>query len=214
MPKQPQWSTLPFPEFDYVRLTDLLKDHSQPRRVINYLLKTEHIERVKKGIYVLGKNNPYYAPPSQFRLANIIYGPSYLSLQSALSFYGLIPEAVHEVTSVTPKRKKYFDTSRGAFSYWYIHHQYYAKGITLIPASQGGPFLIATPEKALVDILQQNKTHLRLNKIEEFLLDDLRIDEAELCSFDKESFLTLVALSPFSKSIKKEIENFSKRYIV
>jgi predicted transcriptional regulator of viral defense system len=76
-------------EFDYQILQDALADYSRPRDKIRNLIKKKEIIRVKKGLYVLGdghRKRPY----SRELLANLIYGPSYVSLEYALSYHGLI----------------------------------------------------------------------------------------------------------------------------
>ena len=103
------------PEFDYNFLLGILSDYKYPRDMIGKLLSTKHIIRIKKGIYVLGER--YRKPYSRFVLANMIYGPSYVSGYSALSFYGLIPERVDLVTSTTCVKAKDFNTPIGRYTY-------------------------------------------------------------------------------------------------
>jgi predicted transcriptional regulator of viral defense system len=92
--------------------------------------------------------------------ANLIYQPSYISLQTALSFYGLIPEAIYTVTSVSTKKTNYFETPIGTFSYSKIKSTLFRFGQTLTSSSSynlptGGKYkrkeLIAEPEKAILD---------------------------------------------------------------
>ena len=78
-------------EFDYQALLDGLREYDRPRDKITNLLRQGGIIRVKKGIYVFGER--YRRRPfSRELLANMIYGPSYVSLETALHYYGLIPE--------------------------------------------------------------------------------------------------------------------------
>src|SRR6266404_6285360 len=89
----------PYEELDYGFVMDCLKDYKNPRVKLNHLLKIGALVRVKKGIYIFGKNfarQPY----SQEVLANMIYGPSYVSLEWACQYYRLIPEKVTTVTSI------------------------------------------------------------------------------------------------------------------
>src|SRR5512136_3222497 len=90
-------------EFDYQTLLDSLKQYERPRDKITSLLRRGAIIRVKKGIYVFG---PKHArrPFSREILANMIYGPSCISLDFALQYHGLIPERVESLTSVTTGR--------------------------------------------------------------------------------------------------------------
>jgi len=71
-------------EFDYNLLLHALRDYKKPRDKIRGLIKNEDIIRVKKGLYVLGR--AYHKPYNKFVLANLIYGPSYITAQTALAF--------------------------------------------------------------------------------------------------------------------------------
>lgn len=168
---------IPTEEFDYLTLCSLLTDYRAPRQKINELLKSGVITRVKKGLYVFapGFNNE---PICIEVLANQIYGPSCLSLEYALSFHGLIPERVVEVTSVTPKKNKYFDTPVGRFSYRYLAPSKYPHGIDRLLLDSRHPILIATPEKALCDYITLTPSVKFDSKqaARDFLESDLRIE--------------------------------------
>ena len=102
--------------FDYQVLTDALSDYSKPRDKITKLLAGGAIVRIKKGLYCFGEGLRR-GPVSREQVANLIYGPSYVSLDYALSYHGLIPERVEVVTSVTTRRSRKFETPLGSFSY-------------------------------------------------------------------------------------------------
>jgi predicted transcriptional regulator of viral defense system len=103
-------------EFDHQILTDALRSYARPRDKISDLLRKGIIVRVKKGLYIFGKDyRRQYA--SRELLANLIYGPSYVSLDFALQHYGMIPERVEAVTSVTTGRSRRFSTPIGLFTY-------------------------------------------------------------------------------------------------
>ncbi|MBN1355757.1 hypothetical protein JXA40_05740 [bacterium] len=91
--------------FDYQQLTDALSHYRKPRDKITRLLADGSIIRIKKGLYCFGEAFRK-APLHRELLANLIYGPSYVSLEYALNFHGLIPERVERVTSVTPGPSK------------------------------------------------------------------------------------------------------------
>ena len=168
-------------EIDYVQLKSLLH-YAQPRAKIKRFLQEGTLIRVKKGLYVFG---PQVAqqPYSKETLANLIYGPSAISLEYALGFYGMIPERVETVTSITPLRNKNFHTPVGNFSYRYLAHPKYSVGITQYTLNETHTIFIATPEKALADLLLLTKPQLQLHNVAEltdFLLNDLRINEEKL----------------------------------
>lgn len=169
-------------EIDYLFLLSALKHYSRPREKISAWLKSGDLVRVKKGLYVFGgdaKKSPY----SLEVLANLIYGPSAISLSYALAFYGMIPERVSTITSITPKRYKKFETPVGNFVYTYLHPDKYSIGIRLESTSIQQQFFIASPEKALCDQIHLIDKHLVFKKIEDmefYLFHDLRIEQASL----------------------------------
>jgi predicted transcriptional regulator of viral defense system len=137
---------------DYVFLTHALKQYAQPRNKIRNWLKTQALIRVKKGLYIFG---PHVArqPYHKEKLANLIYGPSAISLEYALNYHGLIPERVETLTSITPRRNKTFTTPIGQFTYRYLAPDKYALGIDLEEIDPNHQILMASPEKALCDLL-------------------------------------------------------------
>ena len=165
-------------EFDYVLLSGVLSSYSGPRQKIHQLLKTGIIRRVKKGLYVFG---PEYnqVPVCAEVLANQIYGPSCLSMESALSHYGLIPERVTVYTSVTPKKGRVFDTCLGRFAYQHLALKSYPHGIEQVWLDESHPVLMASPEKAICDYLSLRfQGHLdNAESVRQFLVSDLRISQ-------------------------------------
>jgi len=172
-------------EFDHLLISSALSPYQAVRQKINQLLKSGNILRVKKGLYVFGpklRRNPV----CKETLANLIYGPSCISLEYALSLTGFIPERVEVVTSVTPKKNKTFDTPIGRFTYRYLSAAKYPHGIEQIWVDSAHPVLIATPEKALCDYVVLNDVP-NINSPDsarEFLVADLRIDPTQLERFD------------------------------
>lgn len=180
-------------EIDYNFIKHALRIYKNPRVKINDLLKKKEIIRVKKGLYVFGPDlarQPY----SKETLANLIYGPSYISLEYALSFYGLIPERVETVTSVTNKRNKLFKTPLGIFSYRYLNPEIYSYGVTLYEMDEHHSILIATKEKALADILYFTRKKIDQSQLEMYLLQDMRIERETLLDFDPGTVKKLASL--------------------
>lgn len=155
------------PEFDYNLLLHALRDYKKPRDKIRGLLKDKDIIRVKKGLYVLGK--AYDKPYSRYVLANLIYGPSYITAQTALAFWNMIPERVELIISMTTKRKKLFETPVGRFSYLYCPKKVFNIGIHLEDAGDQKKFLIASPEKALCDMTAMQTDISTKREMQEFL---------------------------------------------
>lgn len=189
-------------EIDYQFLLSALKEYRYPRDKISEWLSAGHLIRVKKGLYVFGKNAALQ-PYSQEILANLIYGPSAISLAYALSFHGLIPERVSVITSVTNKRQKEFSTPVGHFRYYYLNPIKYSIGIELSLTTSNQYFLIASAEKALSDqiCIIDNKLKLKtLKDMKSYLFHDLRIDE-EIFSELKTDNLLQLSVSYHSQKI-------------
>ncbi len=190
-------------EFDYQMLTASLKEYSRPRDKITDLLRKKQIIRVKKGLYIFGpdyRKRPY----SREILANLIYGPSYISLDYALSYYGLIPERVETLTSVTTGRSRSFTTPVGQFTYSMIPLQAFQTGMTRIELDDGGAFLIATPEKAIIDKISIDRgSEIRTIKgLQAYLFDNLRIDRD---IFSKLNLSLIFETSGYYRSLKLKI---------
>ena len=127
---------------------------------------------LKRGMYALGERDRSTALSKEVAAANI-YQPSYISLESALSAYKMIPEKVRAVTSVTTKKTKIFNDQEGTFIYRKIKTPLYFGYLS--KKDEGGyPYFIAEPEKALLDYL-----YLNLGSIDpgngDFLSDSLRL---------------------------------------
>ncbi len=186
--------------FDYQVLLDALAGYRKPRDRITRMLASGAIMRVKKGLYCFGEAFRR-EPLSREYLANLIYGPSYVSLEYALSHHGLIPERVETITSITTRRSRDFDTPFGTFSYRMLKGPRYAVGAILETAGKTS-FLVASPEKALADKVWTDKrfSGLRLSDYDAYLSDDLRIDREALSRFDY-SRLQVIAMAYDSAKI-------------
>lgn len=173
--------------FDYQALIQALGDNSHKRRTIGKLIKDGYIIRVKKGLYVWSQE---VDPRSCSRelLANLIYGPSYVSLEYALSYYGLIPERVGVLTSVTTKKtKKRFTTPIGEFHYHYLNPKAYAHGVSMVALNEFESFFIASKEKAVLDTLFLRRHGEKFSCFKEaydYLEQSFRIDRESLESLN------------------------------
>ncbi len=124
--------------------------------------KRGFISQIKRGLYVFPD-----ALPLDVYIANKLYSPSYISLEFALSYYGVIPETVYEITSVTTKATRRFETLGKVFSYRTVKKSAYT-GYE-IQKQQGLSFYIADAEKAFVDanylrLMNRQKPISRFNK--------------------------------------------------
>jgi len=177
---EPIRKMIPYEEFDYQTLLGALKGYAHPRDRITTLLRKGIIIRVKKGLYIFGENDRKH-PYSREILANLIYGPSYISLEYALQYYGLIPERVESVTSVTVGRSRRFSTPAGLFVYRMIPMAAFQAGMDRVEMEDGRSYLIAVPEKALADKLRTDQVSIRTQReMQSWLFDDLRMDSAAI----------------------------------
>ena len=162
-------------------VVSLLKGYKRPNDKVHALLNEGVLESVKKGLYIAGPAIKT-AKPEPFLLANHILGPSYVSLDTALSYHGWIPERVYEVSSMTTKASRKFITPLGVFTYTHLSLPYYAFGIRQIQLADEQYVMMATPEKALFDkVITTSGLILRSRtQVLNYLLEDLRINEDRL----------------------------------
>lgn len=160
-------------------LLNEFKDYKNPYDHIRLLVKEGSLIKLKRGLYETRRDaNP-------FAIASVLYSPSYVSFQSALSFYGLIPERVVGVTSASlgARKKKGYRTPYGGFSYQDVPETVFNLGLKWMDGPES-PFLIATKEKALCDLLAKSETVAEEDFLA-LLFDDLRLDENVLLTFSK-----------------------------
>ena len=163
-------------------LLEELKNYASPKDKLARMVERGKCFPVVKGVYETDRNVPAYL------LAGSIYGPSYISFEYALSHYGLIPEAVYTVTCATfeKKKKKYYETTFGNFSYRDVPSKAFPLGIQL-ERSGAYYYRIATPEKALCDELYVFPPVSNVNSLLRLLTEDLRIEESDLKKLNRET---------------------------
>lgn len=172
------------------------------------------IIRLKKGMYVVSPEETGKALNRNL-IANHIYGPSYVSLQTALRHYGLIPERVHLIQSLTTKHSRSFETPVGNFDYKCCSKEYFPIGVRL-ENDNDITYLIATPEKALCDLINYSKgANLRFMKdVAQYLEEDIRFDMDTLSEFDMDILKNCAIYSRKSQNINTLIKYMKhERYI-
>jgi hypothetical protein len=175
-------------------LLSILREYRSPNDKIVRMIAEGMLLPIKKGLYAVSPDIsgvPLFLP----LVANLLYGPSYVSMDSALQHYGIIPERVLEVTSMTTKRAKVYDLNVGRFSYIHSQPELYSVGIIRIENVDRTCYLMASPEKALCDklIFTRNLNVQSERALQELLLDDLRIDEDSIAHFDPEVIRACIA---------------------
>ena len=157
---------------------------SSPSEKIRALEKDEQLIRLKRGLYVVSQEVSK-KPINTCLCANHIYGPSYVSQQWALRWYGLIPERVYTMTSVTTKRTRIFENSLGRFTYNQVKPDYFSIGVNIVEEDDVN-FLIASREKALCDFILHDRyvPSQSIRTLWQYLEEDIRFDIDELATFD------------------------------
>ncbi len=176
---------------DHMTLIQELKDYASPRARITRMIKSGEVIQVRRGIFLDAKDHEY----SLKSMASIIYGPSYISFEYAMSHYGLIPERANVVTSAVYKKNKNrrFHTPLGDFYYYYLPADVYPYGI-IRGEENGQNYLIATPEKALLDMLYKARGITSIKALTALLFDDWRMDADRIAAMDRESIAPIAPL--------------------
>lgn len=179
---------------DFAALATIFYDHKFPKDKISNLEKKGTLIRLKKGSYVVSPKI-HNQPISNELIANHLCGPSYISFESALSFYNLIPERVHTIRSMTIKRSRKFSTPLGNFEYIIAPKGYFEIGILQNIINKKYAYLIASPEKALCDIIVAT-SRLRIQSVKAmqvYLEEDMRIDFSVIENFNIEIIRQCIA---------------------
>lgn len=183
-------------------LESLFPNIKRGNQKIRLLERDRQIIRLKKGLYVC---NPEITGKilSTELIANHLYTPSYVSMSSALRYYGLIPEAVYTKQSMTLKHSKDFDTPLGRFEYTHISKKAFSVGLTNI-RKDGYAFVIATPEKALCDLIA-NSPNVNLRYLKDavtYLEDDIRMELDDFKQMKPEIFEEYINVGKKADSIR------------
>lgn len=180
-------------------LLDILKEYKRPHDKIDELVRQQMLLQIKRGLYITGPRLSI-ASPEPFLIANHLYGPSYISLDTALSHLGLIPERVYEISSITTNKSKTYKTAIGRFSYKYMPLPYYSFGIKQVQLTSKQTVLMASQEKALCDkIITTSGVLLRsVKQTMEILIEDFRINKGSLRKLD------VTAISNWLKDAPKQ----------
>ena len=184
-------------------MVSLLKGYKRPNEKVHDLQRKGILSPIRKGLYIAGPALDTDRP-EPFLLANHILGPSYVSLDTALSYYGLIPERVFETASMTTKTTRIFNTSLGVFSYTRLPLPWYAFGIRRVRLSEDQYALIASPEKALADkVISTSGLIIRSRRAAlEWLLENARMDEAQLRELNTQMMLEWLKDAPKKSSLQ------------
>ena len=179
------------------------RNYSNIYNKIAYKEKNNNLIKLKRGLYETNKN----ADP--LTIANVLLSPSYISFETALAYYGMIPERVYAIKSATFKKnkKKEYKNSIGLFLYQDVNVNAYPYDINQIEID-GVKVMMASKEKALLDLLSVISPRNNKKELTDLLFDDLRIDEVLFDELDKDKIIKLCELysSKTLKILKKYLE--------
>lgn len=178
-------------------LANQFDEYVNSQSKIRQLVRDGWITRLRPGLYI---RSDAYADPNVLGLAaNRIYGPSYVSFTTALRRHGMIPEAVPNITSATyaKRRRKRFHTPVGSFFYRDVPTAVFAHGVDLAGEKNGARYLIAGPQKALLDQLSTVPGVRSRSALTDLLFEDLRIEAEVLSELD---FTKVVTWAPGYRS--------------
>lgn len=191
-------------------LLGLLRGYSRPYDKIMEMVNQGILVQLRRGLYM---TSPLVSPktPEPFLIANHLYGPSYISLDSALFHWGLIIERVFEISSVTPRMSKKILVQNAVYSFTHLPIAYYPLGIQSLSLTATQTVLIASPEKALCDkVITTAGINLRSKQqAMAFLVEDLRIDKDQLRELNTTEMTSWLPVCPKRKSIQLLIETIS-----
>lgn len=191
-------------------LLGLLRGYNRPYDKIMEMVNQGILVQLRRGLYM---TSPLVSKitPEPFLIANHLYGPSYISLDSALFHWGLIPERVFEISCVTPKISKKIMVQNAVYSYTHLPIAYYPLGVQSIALTKTQTVLIASPEKALCDkVITTAGINLRSKQqAMAFLVEDLRIDKDQLRELNTTEMTSWLPVCPKRKSIQLLIETLS-----
>ena len=177
----------------------------------NYKNPKDKIKReVEVGKYIRLKKELYEddIEVAGYLLAGYMESPSYLSFEYALSKYGLIPEKVNVYTSATTQKKhnKLITNIFGNYHYSDVPLEVWNKGINILEENNYA-YMIATPEKALCDLLYKKNPVYSIKQLKELLFEDLRIDEIAFNDLNKLDIISIC------DDYKKKNLNFLKQML-
>ena len=191
-------------------IASLYPENKAQNQKVRMLERSRRIIRLKKGLYVVSPDESRM-PISTELIANHLYTPSYISMSSALRYYGLIPEAVYTTQSMTIKHTRTFDTPIGRFGFQMIDREAFGIGINII-RKEGYAFTMASPEKALCDLIANSPmVNLRyLKDVETYLEQDIRMELEDFCNMDIRIFEQYASVGKKANSIETLIRYLQK----
>ena len=193
--------TLPVISGDFLKL--LSDKNQQFKNQITRWQKSGKIIKLRRNLYILNEDERKINPSRLF-IACELYSPSYVSMEYALSFYGLIPERVADITSITTKKTAAFENALGRFIYQHIKIKCFA-GFTELKDEAGLAYYMATPEKAIVDFIYLNQSRFKEDFRQE-LFGSFRFQNTKILNAKKMIYYSELFGSKKLKAILKQVK--------
>lgn len=186
-------------EFTADSAIPFLPGYKDPLKVLSQLVKAGDLIRLRRGLYAFSKNF------DRLSAAGSVYAPSYISFETALAFYGLIPEKVELVMSVTDRRSAIFKTPAGIYQYYSQAMPLFSEGMSMVKNSNNRMILIANKEKSLFDTLNNynlKASGLDCREVFNFVISSLRIEKENLLGLSIQKIRRLAPLYRNSAPVK------------
>lgn len=170
---------------NHATVTSILGHYRAPNAKIHRMVQEGVLIPLKKGLYAV-PGSKHTQSLSLSLVANHLCGPSYVSMEYALSGFGIIPERALAVTSVSIRRCNQYLNGLGRFIYACVPERYYPIGVDVAHAEGRCAYMVASKEKALCDwlALTPNIRTYSTKGLRQLLIDDMRMDEEILATFD------------------------------
>lgn len=171
--------------FDKTVIVNIFPDISEGARklLIHRAVDAKEILRLKRGLYILSHEyrKSSYHP---YAIAAMLHAPSHISFETALSYHGLIPEAVYQVSSVTSSRSRDFNTPLGLFTFQRVPIHNPRAGVEIIKLNENSWAYIAKPLRAITDLIYLRKEVSWDVHGLGFLTASMRIEDEDLFQID------------------------------
>ena len=165
---------------------------------ISLWVKKGYIERIKRGLYIFSERRNELSPEE---MSFLIYDPSYISLEFALSHYGFIPEMVYAITAISTKTTRKFANKFGKFIYRSVKSSLFFGYFVM--ETKNGKYLMAEPEKAILDYIYLNLSHINSKEY----IEEMRINREMIKKTVNRKKLEFYAEKFESEKMRKIIKN-------
>ena len=204
----------PFGLFDGTVVGNLFPHSNKGAKklLIHRAVEAKEILILKRGLYILV---PEYraSAPHPYVVAAMLHAPSHISQETALSFHSLIPEAVFQISSVTASRSRSFDTPLGLFTFQRVPTQYPLSGVESVKLGEGSWAFIASPLRAITDLIYLRKDVSWEAYGIGFLTDSMRMEDEDLSRIEFAHFNEILGglrdkrTIHFLERMKKELQS-------